>query len=37
MDKKSRKIVVPENTMKTVFQNLLDEFEDKTNLVDDLD
>ena len=37
MDEISRKIVSLENTIKNIFQNLVDEFGDKTNLIDDLE
>jgi hypothetical protein len=35
-DEKSRKIVDLEQTMETIFQDLVDDFGDKTNFVDDL-
>jgi hypothetical protein len=35
MDEKSRKVVVLESTMEFSFDNILYEFGDKTNIVDD--
>jgi hypothetical protein len=35
-DEKSRKIVDLEQTMETIFQDLVDDFGDKKDLVDDL-
>lgn len=37
MDEKSWKIYTLENTMESIFQNLVDKFEDKKYLVDDLE
>lgn len=37
MDEKSKKVDALDNTIETVFQNLLDDFLDKKNLVDDLE
>ena len=34
---KSRKVIFLESTMGTLFQNLVEEFEDKVDLVDDLE
>ena len=36
MDEISRNIVSLANTMENIFRNLVDEFGDKTNLIDDL-
>ena len=37
MDEKYRKIVALENTMKNIFQNLVDEIGDKIDLIDYFD
>ena len=37
MNEKSRKIFSLENTMKTIFQNLMDCFGDKRDLVEDIE